>query len=271
MSLPMTSIMKQNKLQNIFLYILGIVFVGCLIQAAGFLKNDRLVFPSLPEILRALVRLLLTGQTYRLIGTTLGHMLLTMLVSTIAGVSIGLWEGIMPRVHTFLTPLMVMLRSIPMLILIVILMVLTKYRYVPLIGSTLILIPLLSEATYEGCRRIEPELLDVYRLNAPLNGMVLRTVYLPLLAGYLRQAYINAVGMGIKLVISTEYLVQTRNSLGKAIYASSYFNTYEEIYAYALIMILLVLLVCDLPLALFPWLANRRERKSRSSNMPSRD
>ena len=53
--------------------------------------------------------------------------------------------------------------------------------------------------------------------------------------------------MGIRLAVSTEYLVQTRDSLGKAIYSSSYFNEYQDIYAYALIMILLVLLLSEAP------------------------
>jgi hypothetical protein len=35
--------------------------------------------------------------------------------------------------------------------------------------------------------------------------------------------------------------------LGKAIHSSSYFNEYQDIYAYALIMIALVLLVSELP------------------------
>ena len=72
-------------------------------------------------------------------------------------------------------------------------------------------------------------------------------VYLPLMAGYLRQAYFNAVGMGVKMVVSAEYLVQTRNSLGKAIYSSAYFNEYQDIYAYALLMVFLILLVTSVP------------------------
>ena len=68
------------------------------------------------------------------------------------------------------------------------------------------------------------------------------------MAGYLRQAYINAVGMGVKLVVTTEYIVQTVGSLGKAVYDSSAFVEYQDIYAYALIMILLVLLVSEAPL-----------------------
>ena len=117
----------------------------------------------------------------------------------------------------------------------------------PLIATTLMLIPLISEATCEGFRRIEPELVDVYRMNSGFNALVLFRVYLPLMAGYLKQACVNAVGMEIKLVVTTEYLVQTKNSLGKAVYSSSYFNEYQDIYAYALIMILLVLLVGALP------------------------
>lgn len=112
----------------------------------------------------------------------------------------------------------------------------------------MVLIPIISEATCEGCRRIDRELIDVYRLNSRFNGRILLEVYLPLMAGYLKQAYINAVGMGIKLAVSTEYLVQTRNSLGKAVHSSSYFNEYQDIYAYALIMILMVLLVSEVPM-----------------------
>ena len=47
--------------------------------------------------------------------------------------------------------------------------------------------------------------------------------------------------------MTTEYLVQARDTLGKAVYSSCYFNEYAEIYAYAMIMIILVVLVGALP------------------------
>jgi NitT/TauT family transport system permease protein len=158
-------------------------------------------------------------------------------------------EGSSGFIYRLLRPLMILLRSVPVIVMVVIIMVMTKYDYVPLIATSLLLIPMISEAVCEGMRSIEPELLDVYRLNCGFNARVMLCVYLPLMAGYLKQAYAGAVGMGIKMVVTTEYLVQTRNSLGKAIYSSSYFNEYQDIYAYALIMILLVLLVSALPKA----------------------
>ena len=227
---------------------LGIILIGCLVQAAGWMKHDRLVFPDVIEILQAFFRLLGKRETYRKIGVTLLHLVKAMAVSTALGVVIGVIEGLSDFVHTLLRPLMALLRSIPMVVMAVVVMVLTKYERVPLIASSLFLIPLISEAACEGCRGIDPELIDVYRLNSGFSLRVLLNVHLPMMAGYLRQAYISAVGMGMKLVISTEYLVQTRDSLGKAINSSTYFNEYQDVYAYALVMIALVLLVSELPL-----------------------
>ena len=239
--------MARSKIKDMLTFCLGILLIGVVLQAAGTLKGDALVFPGVDEILRAFVRLITTGKTYALIWTTMKHLIVSLAVSTGIGVLIGLAMGMLPCVRKLLTPLMIMLRSMPMIILIVIIMVITKYERVPVLASSIVLIPMIAEAACEGCLRIDKELIDVYRMNANFNGRVMLHVYLPLMAGYLRQAYVNAVGMGVKLAVSCEYMVQTRDSLGKAVYSSSYFYEYQDIYAYALVMILLVLVVSEGP------------------------
>ena len=228
-------------------FCLGIVFLGFLVQAAGWLKGDALVFPGVPEILRAFFRLLGSGRTWQQIGVTLGHLALALALSAALGTALGLLQGLSGKLYFFLRPVTVLLRSMPMIVLTVITMVLTSYDRVPVAVTALILVPMISEAACEGCRRIEPELIDVYRMNSGLTPAVVGRVYLPLMGGYLRQAWMNAAGMGIRMTVTAEYLVQTRNSLGKAVFTSGYFFEYEEIYAYALIMVLLVLGVSGLP------------------------
>ena len=50
----MTSTMERNKKSlNTLAFCLGILLVGGLIQAAGWLKGDKLVFPGVGEILQA--------------------------------------------------------------------------------------------------------------------------------------------------------------------------------------------------------------------------
>ena len=238
---------QSKKIRDTLAFCLGILLVAGLIQAAGWLKGDRLVFPDVGEILRAFVRMLGEEKTWRQIGVTLLHLAEALAASGVIGTALGIAQGRNAFVRSLLKPLMILLRSVPMIVMTVIIMVLTKYDRVPLIASTLMLIPLISEATSEGLRRIEPELVDVYRMNSGFSLRVVFRVYLPLMAGYLRQAYINAVGMGIKLAVTTEYLVQARDSLGKAVYNSAYFNEYAEIYAYALIMVMIAIVVSAVP------------------------
>ena len=240
---------RNNRLRDTLGFCLGLLLVGALVQAAGWLKGDRLVFPGVGEILQTFFRLLGEGKTWRQIGTTLLHLAEALAVSAAAGTALGLAQGRSALARAILRPLMILLRSIPMIVMTVIIMVLARYDRVPLIASSLMLIPLISEATAEGLRRIEPELVDVYRMNSGFTPRVVFRVYLPLMAGYLKQAYVNAVGMGIKLAVTTEYLVQARDSLGKAVYTSAYFVEYAEIYAYALIMILMAVLVSEAPAA----------------------
>ena len=239
--------MVRSKIKDTIAFCLGIVLIGAVLQAAGALKGDNLVFPGVDVILRAFGRIITTGKTWQMIWTTMKDLILSMAVSTVLGVVIGLMMGMIPFLRQMLKPMLIMLRSLPMVILIVIIMVLTDYSRVPVMASSIILVPMIAEAACEGCVRIDKELIDVYRMNAGFNLRVLFQVYLPLMAGYLKQAYVNAVGMGVKLAVSTEYMVQTKNSLGKAVHSSAYFNEYQDIYAYALVMILLVLVVSEAP------------------------
>ena len=252
--------MWQNKLKDTLTFCLGIVLIGVVVQAAGALKGDALVFPGVGEIMRAFLRLITAEKTYALIWTTMKHLIAAMAVSAVIGVALGMAMGMLPFLRKLLQPMMILLRSLPMVILIVIIMVMADYAHVPVLASSIVLVPMIAEAACEGCLRIDRELIDVYRMNAAFNGRILFQVYLPLMAGYLRQAWVNAAGMGVKLAVSTEYLVQTKNSLGKAVYSSSYFYEYQDIYAYALVMILLVLVVSEGPVMIGKLAARMRKK-----------
>ena len=239
--------MLKNKRSQTLAFCLGILLVGLLVQLAGSLRGDRLIFPGVGQILAVFFRLLGEAGTWQKILVTLLHLAEALALSALLGLLLGLAEGFSPFVRNLLKPHMITLRSLPMIVLVILIMVLAHYSMVPLIATSLVLIPILSEAVCEGLLSIEPELLDVYRMNSSLNLRVLGNVHLPLMAGYLKQSWVNAVGMGLKVAVTTEYLVQSRNSLGKAVFSSLFNSEYAEIYAWALIMVLLILILTGIP------------------------
>lgn len=260
----MISIMPRNKkkLPDFLAFCLGIALILLLIQAGGSLHGNRIVFPEIREIGEAFIRLVSDAGTYTMIGVTMLHLLEALAWALCIGLLTGLAEGISSFIRAGLKPLMILIRSLPMIILVILMMILFPYDHVPVVSGALVLIPVISEAVCEGCRALDPELKDVYRLNSGFNLRVLFGVYIPLISGYLKQAFFNAAGMGLKVVVSAEYLVQTKKSLGKAVYSSSYFLEYADIYAYALIMILLVVLTTEVPMMII----RLRERKAGRRN-----
>ena len=259
--------MQRKGIYSAVAFCLGMILIGFLLQAGGIIKGNKVVFPDLHEIMQALFNLLRSRNTYSKIATTLMHVMEALIISAGIGIAVGLSESLRGWIHSFFRPVMIMIRSIPMIVLVILIMSVLNYRSVPVTAACMILIPLFSEAVYEGCRSIDPELIDVYRINGGFGFLVAVNVYIPSIAGYLKQAFVNAAGMGLKVAVSAEYLVQTRDSLGKAIFSSAYFSEYAEIYAYAIIMIILVLLISELPLKLFGARRTRNEKLLKKREM----
>ena len=253
--------MRNKTAGSFFSFCLGTAAILLLIQAGGFTRGNRIVFPGVGEIGQALIRLLSNSETYIRIGKTMLHLMAALAFSLTAGIITGAAEGMFKNVYSFFKPLMILIRALPMIILVILLMTLFPYKQVPVTAGTIALVPVVSEAVYEGFCSVDPELVDVYRLNSGMNFQVFIHVYIPSVAGYLKQAFFNSAGLGLKVVVSAEYLVQANQSLGKAVYSSSYFLEYAEIYAYALIMILLVLLITELPVAYIRFREREKTRK----------
>ena len=152
--------MDRKKTHYGTAFCLGLILIGVLLQTGGMLKGNRVVFPGLPEIGQALFRLLGDPATYRKIGITLLHVTEALVISSAFGILAGLAEGLSEWIHSFLRPLMILIRSIPMIVLVILIMSIQNYRSVPVTAACMILIPMLSEAVYEGCRSLDPEMID---------------------------------------------------------------------------------------------------------------
>ena len=243
---------RSKKAGEWIAFIAGIGLILALIQAGNILQGKRAIFPPAGETVRAFFDLLCRKETYARIGTTLLHTAEATAVSVAAGMLLGLAEALIPYLHSLLRPLHALLRSMPMILLAMIMLMATRFskEWMPLLTGCLVLIPMISEAGYEGCRRIDGDLIDVYRLDRRMSPGIILHVYLPLTSGYMKQALVNACGMGLKVIVTAEYLVHTANSMGQTVYLKLDALEYAEVFAWALIMVLLVLVLTGIPAAL---------------------
>ena len=237
-------------LKNTLYYCGGIILVAVLMQILSTAIDKEIFVPSVNTILGDFFNLLKDKNTYLYLANTLKHLIIALIISFLIGGFLGIAAGILKPIYMILKPLMSMLRILPIIMFIVILMAIfsvNRPNEIVIILCSLVIIPIIYEGFYQGIANIDSTMLDVYKMNSSLNLKVLFNVHLPLIVSYVVGAFINAIGLGIKVLVTTEYIVGANNTIGQAIILEKNNLNYSYIYAYSIILIILVIVIELLP------------------------
>lgn len=240
----------NKRLLNTLYYCAGIILFAIILQLLSIIINKEVFFPGILNILKAFGKLLITSKTYIYIFNTILDLLLALLISFIIGILLAVLANNIRPIYKILKPIMIVFRCFPIVIIFVLLMVVLKLKYVALVSTVLVLIPLIYEATYQGLISINKDLLDVYKINSNLSIRIIFNVHLPLVSSHSKEAYINSLGMAIKILITTEYLSGKDYVIGRAILNSFYSSEHDKIFAYSFILVILVIILELIPVLL---------------------
>lgn len=257
----MNSIMNKKAFVKPCIYIVSILIFLLGLQICSSIVDSEIFFPSIFKISNSFFVLLKTGQTYIYILNTLKNLLISLLVSFIIGGILGVFGGLFKTFRIFIKPWMTILRCIPLAGCIVILMILAGLNKTPYVVCSIMLIPIIYEGISQGIQGLDPTLMDVWKLNSGLNFRVLVRVHLPLILSFLKTAFISAVGIGIKIVIMAEYLAGVRNTLGYAILPATAILAYDTVFAYCLLIVILVVVIEQIPLLIYKIINQIKYRK----------
>lgn len=243
--------MTKKYLLNILYYIIGIIIVALLFQVFSWIKNNEYFLPSVASIINNFFNLLTKGETWIAILLTIRNVFLSILLSFLIAVILALIATKFKVIYNILKPLMMIFRFIPLIIIITVLFYLfyRKEGITLYICVTSFLTPMIYEAIYQGISRIDKSYIDVYKLHSSFNLKILFRVYLPLTVGACKAAFLNAIGLGIKICLSVEFICSLDKTLGYLIKNEiNSLEGYTNVYAYLIILIILSIILELLPL-----------------------
>ena len=241
------SIIKNKTIKKIIIYTLSILALYLVSLIASLIFNNTIILPSPNDVLMSLSSLLIKGTTYYYLGNTLLSLLISLVISFIIGLTLGILSGLYDSFRTFLKPWITIMRSFPLTAIIILILIIAGFKNTPYIVTTFVLAPIIYEAISNGITNIDQNLIDSYRIESRINLNIIFRVYLPLISSSLKAAFSSAVGLGIKVLIMAEFLAGSSNSLGYAIKPAADNLNYSEVYAYCVIIIVLVLVIEALP------------------------
>ena len=236
--------MKNKSKYNSLFSTASIILLFIIWQVYSIYVNNATLMPTPLSVLQRFMDMLCEKETYITLFTSLGRLLFSLVLAILLGTIFGLLSGVNDKVEAFFRPIIITIRTLPVISIIVVILIIFGNTVTLYIISLFLLVPIIYQAELDGIRNIDSSLLDVLRLDTDnVNKVVVKSVYLPLSIPFLRSALIDAVGLGFKVLVIAEYIAQTKVSIGRTIYMNKVNLDFTGVFAWTLMLLIFVLLI----------------------------
>lgn len=216
--------------------IISIIMLWWLIYV---IVDHNLILPSPIDVLLTLWRLCTSGETYRVMGLSLVRLFISVITASLLGIGLGIIAGIKKKVSYFIKPYMTILRTLPIISIAVIILILVGFSLAPYVMTFMMVFPIVYQATENGISNIDQSYIDIYHLEHHDSLLALKMLYLPLIKPYIILSLFQSLGLGLKVLVMSEYISQTKHSIGNSLYMSKTFLNYHEVFAWTILLIMI--------------------------------
>jgi len=205
------------------------------------LKIDNpIILPNPIVVLKQVVFLLTDLDSILIILRTLIRLIISLTSAVILGGILGLLGGLNEKVDLLLRPLITSIRALPVVSIIIVILIWFGYQKAPYIITIFVILPLIYQSIVSGITSIDSDYKDVIELYAKGHPSLVKEVYLPMISPFLFSAIIQSLGLGIKVLVMSEMLSQTSNSIGYVIYLEKLNLNIDTLFAWTIILIIIV-------------------------------
>jgi len=223
---------------------LTIILLIVIWQIYAIRVNNPYLMPDPISVFNEFFTLLGTKSTYVIILTTMSRLVFSIFLATFFGLTLGLISGIHYQVAAILKPIVVTLRTLPVISIIVVVLILYGNTISLYVVSFLLLFPLIYQSELDGILNIDQLLLDVLKMDCDkCTWRAIEMVYFPLALPHLRTGILQSAGLGIKVLVVAEFIAQTGTSIGRELYFNRINLEYARVFAWTLILVIIVMVI----------------------------
>jgi NitT/TauT family transport system permease protein len=190
-------------------------------------------------VLIRLAELARTGDFWARVAVTFGGIAAGFGAATLLGGVLGILAGIVRPIDWLLSPLVRVLRTVPVFSFIILVLLWTDTRGLGAIVSFLMVMPIMYLNVLEGVARRDPALLDMARVFRLPLGRRFVAIDLPGVWPHFLAACHVGLGLAWKSGISGEVIGLPAGTIGERLYQAKLFLSSADLFAWTLAVIAL--------------------------------
>ncbi|MEQ8200781.1 MAG: ABC transporter permease [Syntrophomonadaceae bacterium] len=206
--------MRNSTIKNSLLTTASVLALLLVWKLLALYWNQELIMPSPETTLVKMWQVIQTDNFWPAVGYTLGRGLLGFFISCVVGLVAGFAAGFSPPVLWLLQPWVTVVRTIPVMSVIILAIIWFKTDIVPIFVTFLMIFPIIYSNVLSGIKNIDQQLLEMARMYRVKPRRIMTELYLPAILPYLLAGASNAMGITWKVIIAAEILSQPRFAIG---------------------------------------------------------
>ncbi len=237
----------KNSINKILIYILSCLAIYLVFLILYYAKNNPLAFPNPNNIILEFVKLLTLSSTYINILYSLTRLIICITISFILNLVLAYLSYKFTFIKTFLSPFIIIFRTIPFISIIILIIIMFGLNETCYITTILVIGPIMYENILKGLESIDKDIINAYRLDTKFNSKVFFKIYMPLINKDIKTSFKVSIGLGFKVLVTSEYLSGKNYSLGFSL-KDIYQNSIDmcPLYSQTLILIVVSLILTKL-------------------------
>ena len=214
------------------------LFWVALWQVAAMAVGQGILLASPVDTLLRLATLVRTGEFWRSVLFTLGHILAGYALACGLGIALATLAARYALLADLLAPLLSAMRSVPVASFVIAALIWVPSRRLSLLIVAVIVLPVVYAGTLDGLRQIDPLLTEMARVFRMPRGNRLRCVALPALMPSLTSALSVAMGLAWKSGVAAEVIGIPTGSIGERLYKAKVYLATPDLFAWTLTIVL---------------------------------
>lgn len=207
-------------------------------QIVAWCVHNKILFASPLLVCGALWEDVFRLEFYVTIGLSLIQILTGLLAAFLWGVLLGILAHMWGLAEQFLTPLIAVLKAIPVVSFVVILLVAFGSKHLAFFISFLVVFPGMYESTRMGLQNVNQKNLEMAKLYKMPVSLIAFYVYRPAVIPFWISHLKSAVGMSFKSGVAAQVIGTPAHSIGEKMYMAKIHLETPHIFSWTLITIL---------------------------------
>lgn len=236
--------MKYSWKSKIYTLISCLFFI-ILWQVIAVITNNDIYIPRLQQVSVALKDIYMEQNFWKAIFSSFYRTIISYVLALVLSMILGILGAVYPFFRYLMQPLNSFAKTVPTMVLVVLLLVWFDKDITPFAVGFAIIFPILYEGIRNSLMQIDKKLIDMTKIYEVSLIDKIKKIYIPVMKFYFMSIFVSTFSLAFKVVITGEVYGQPKFGIGSQIQLEKVNFNVSGIFAW-IVIILFISLVLEI-------------------------